>query len=81
MGDLAALNGHKRRTDRSLFPAIRTARETSALRATSKGSSFRKVYLAYLYWLYWIREDVYIMFVEVVNKMPRKYKINGETPT
>ena len=27
------------------------------------------------------RVDVFVIFVEVVNKMARKCKINGETPT
>ena len=39
---LEVLNG-----DRSLFPVMRTVRETSALRTTSKSSNLRKVYLAY----------------------------------
>ena len=34
----------------SLFPVMRTVRETSALRTTSKSSNLRKVYLTY--WLY-----------------------------
>ena len=42
---LEVLNG-----DRSLFPVMRTVRETSALRTTSKSSNLRKVYLTY--WLY-----------------------------
>ena len=36
-------------THRSLFPAMRTAKETSALPTTSKSSNLRKVYLTY--WL------------------------------
>ena len=46
MGDLAVLNGHKRRTDSvsitTPFSAIRIAREASALRATSKSNSLSR---------------------------------------
>ena len=52
---------------------MRTARETSALRATSKSSNFRKVYLALAILDSITREDVYVIFVEVVNKMEHKY--------
>ena len=43
--NLEVWNGH-----RSLFPVMRTVRETSVLRTTSKSSNLRKVYLTY--WLY-----------------------------
>ena len=46
--NLEVWNGH-----RSLFPVMRTVRETSVLRTTSKSSNLRKVYLTY--WLYWRR--------------------------
>ena len=43
--NLEVWNGH-----RNLFPVMRTVRETSVLRTTSKSSNLRKVYLTY--WLY-----------------------------
>ena len=55
---LAVLNGHKPRTDRvsiatqEFVSQMRIEREALALRATSKSSNHRKVYLTY--WLYWI---------------------------
>ena len=48
--NLEVLNGH-----RSLFSVIRTLRETSALRTTSKSSNLRRVYLTFGY-----TDDVYL---------------------
>ena len=68
-------------THRSLFPAIRTAKETSALRTTSKRSNPRKVYLTYILTILdtITLDGVYVIFVEAVNKMARKCKRNGKT--
>ena len=51
---------------------MRTAKETWALRTTSKSSNFRKVYVTFCILDTTTRDDVYglyVIFVEAVNKM------------
>lgn len=60
---------------RSLFPATRTARETSASSFKTK-QGYVVVFNTVTVLDSKTSEDVYVILIEVVNKMARKCKIN-----
>ena len=73
MGDIAVLNGHKRRTD-----SVSITTQEFVFRNKNRKRSFGTL-LAALDNI--TRMDVFVIFVEVVNKMARICNVNGETPT
>ena len=88
MGDLAVLNGHKRQKRRIDSVSIATQEfvccNKNRKRSFGTSSNFKKwqpqeVYLTYILDSI-TRVDVYVIFVEVVNKKASKCTINGETP-
>ena len=73
MGDIAVLNGHKRRTD-----SVSITTQEFVFRNKNRKRSFGTL-LAALDSI--TRMDVFVIFVEVVNKMARICNVNGEPPT
>ena len=78
MGDLAVLNGHKRRTD-----SVSIATQEFVSRNKNRKKKLR--HLGGLFNILPIldsitRMDVNVILAEVVNKMASKCTINGETP-
>ena len=72
MGDIAVLNG-QRRTD-----SVSITTQEFVFRNKNRKRSFGTL-LAALDSI--TRMDVFVIFVEVVNKMARICNVNGETPT
>ena len=87
MGDLAVLNGHKRRIESvSIATQEFVSCNTNRKRSFGTSGTFKTKQPQDVYLTYWLldsitRLDVYVIFVEGVNKMARKCKINGETPS